>query len=81
MQVGTGRYREISLVPHLFNRDCVGGWPFDRGWPARGSFVGLRSNENGTVLERQFLLRGLFVEIFSGRALATRARLLATGSS
>ena len=51
------------------------------GDAARGFFVGLRSNENGTVLERQFLLRGLFVEIFSGRALATRARLLATGSS
>ena len=29
-----------------------------------GFFVGLRSNENDTVLERQFLLRGLFVEIF-----------------
>ena len=33
----------------------------------------IRSNENGTVL-RQLLLRGLFVEIFSGRALATRTR-------
>ena len=32
------------------------------------------ANENGTILERQFLLRGLFVEIFSGRAFATRAR-------
>ena len=29
-----------------------------------GFFVDLRSNENATVLVRQFLLRGLFAEIF-----------------
>ena len=51
------------------------------GENARGFFVDLRPNENGSVLERQFLPRDLFAEIFSGRALATRARLLATGSS
>lgn len=32
------------------------------------------SNENGTVLERQFLLRGLFAEILSGRALCHEER-------
>ena len=40
---------------------------------ARRFFVGLRSNENGTVLERQFLLRGLFAFAASvARVLALR---------
>ena len=39
-------------------------WPKTLGRKCSGFFVGLRSNENDTVLERQFLLRGLFVEIF-----------------
>jgi hypothetical protein len=37
---------------------------------AREFLLVLRSNEIGTVLERQFWLRGLFVEIFSGGATA-----------
>jgi hypothetical protein len=42
---------------------------------ARGFLLAIRSNENGTVVERQFLLRGLFVETFSGpRPLPARTR-------
>ena len=40
----------------------------------------MRSNENGTVLERQFLLRGLFGEIFSGRAHCLIGSAASTGS-
>ena len=32
----------------------------------------IHSNENGTVLERQFLLRGLFVEILVAAPFATK---------
>ena len=44
----------------------------------RGFFVGLRSNENGTVLGRQFLLRGLFV-VLGATAAAARCGTTCSG--
>ena len=62
---------DLNVVASEHARDWLGVPPFvtaSGGALALGVFSStIRSYENGTVLKRQFWLRGLFAEIFSER--------------
>ena len=77
--VGQSRHALGGIIQRKTLFQVCGRKPSGETLKRSGFFVGLRPNENGTVLE--FLLRGLSVESFGGRAPATGTRPLATGSS